>query len=189
MVRRIALVLAVLLAGCGQAPRFNATDITGAEWGRDFHLIDHSGKQRQLSDFRGRVVVLFFGYTQCPDVCPTTLSTLREVAKLLGQDARRLQVLFVTLDPERDTPAVLAAYVPAFNPSFLGLYGDAAATAAVTKEFKIFYQKQPGSHGGYTIDHTAASYAIDPRGRLRLYIPNGLEASRIADDLRRLLTE
>lgn len=187
MLRHFVLVLAILLAGCGRTPHFNATDITGAEWGRDFHLTDHNGKPRQLGDFRGKAVVLFFGYTHCPDVCPTTLTSMREVAKLLGADAAKLQVLFITLDPERDTPDLLARYVPAFDSSFLGLYGDAAATAAAAKEFKVFYQKQPGSTPeSYTVDHTAASYVIDPQGRLRLYAPTSLEPAKIAADIRQL---
>ena len=136
-------------------------------------LTDHNGKPRTLADFQGKVVVLFFGFTHCPDVCPTTLGELAMVMKELGKDADRVQVLFVTVDPERDTPEVLPQYVPAFDPSFLGLYGDAEATARTAKEFKIFYQKQPLPGGGYSIDHSAGTYIYDQQGRLRLFAPYG----------------
>lgn len=183
-----ALVLAALLilAACGDPARFHATDITGADFGRDFTLVDPAGKTRRLADFKGKAVAVFFGYTQCPDVCPTTLATMAEVMKQLGPSADKLQVLFVTLDPERDTREVLAAYVPRFHPNFLGLSGDAAATAAVAKEYKLFYQKQPVA-GGYTVDHTAATYLYDPRGRLRLYVAYGAPAADIAEDLKLLI--
>ena len=141
----LLLVLAALIVGCDssfKAPAFQLTDVTGAEFARDFQLTDHNGKPRTLADFKGKVVVVFFGYTHCPDVCPTTMSELALVMKELGKDADRLQVLFITVDPERDTPAVLSQYVPAFHPDFLGLYGDADATARTAKEFKVIYQKQ-----------------------------------------------
>jgi protein SCO1/2 len=131
---------------------------------------------------------MFFGYTQCPDVCPTTMSNMRELMARLGPEAERVQVLFVTVDPERDTPQLLAQYVPAFHPSFLGLYGDTAVTAATAREFKIFYNKQPGSTpGAYTVDHTAGTYLFDPRGRLRLYLRHGETPERMAQDIKRLL--
>lgn len=186
LVPLLSLVLA--LAGCSQPAHFNATDISGVDWGRDFHLTDHNGKPRQLADFKGRAVAIFFGYTQCPDVCPTTLSGMAEVAKLLGADAGRLQVLLVTLDPERDTAAVLSRYVPAFNPGFLGLYGDPATTAATAKDFKVFYEKQTGSSpDSYTIDHSSPTYLYDPQGRLRLYVAYGTPPAKIAEDLKQLL--
>jgi protein SCO1/2 len=194
--RRIASPLAfaaalalVALAGCTpEGPVFQSSDVTGATFGRNFSLTDATGKPRTLADFRGKAVVIFFGYTQCPDVCPTTLSELAEVMKQLGPDADRVQVLFVTIDPERDTPQLLAQYVPAFDPRFLGLYGDAAATAAVAKEFKIIYQKQPGATpGSYTMDHSAGTYIFDPAGRLRLYVSYGQGPQVIAHDLRELL--
>ena len=176
------------LAGCSQSAHFNATDVTGADWGRDFHLTDYNGKPRQLADFKGKAVAIFFGYTQCPDVCPTTLSGMAEVTRLLGADSGRLQVLFVTLDPERDTPAVLSRYVTAFNPGFLGLYGDLATTTATAKDFKVFFEKQPGSSpGSYTIDHSSPTYLFDPQGRLRLYVAYGTPPIRIAEDLKQLL--
>lgn len=181
------LLTALALAGCGQPVQFHATDITGIDWGKTFSLNDPAGNPRHLEDFRGKVVVLFFGYTHCPDVCPTTLTTMREVMDLLGPDAQRVQVLFVTLDPERDSAELLANYVPQFNPSFLGLRGDAQATAAVAQEFKVFYAKQPAG-SGYTIDHSTASYAFDPQGRLRLVIRYGESARNVADDLKLLLS-
>lgn len=186
--RALLLFLAALLMACSPPAKFNATELKGIDWGQDFALTDHTGKPRHLADFKGRVVVMFFGYTQCPDVCPTTMGGMRELMVMLGADAERVQVLFVTIDPERDTPQLLAQYVPAFHPSFLGLYGDAAATAAAAKEFKIFYRKQPGSSpSSYSMDHTAGSYVFDPGGRLRLYLRHGETSERIAQDLKRLL--
>lgn len=188
MRRLLLAVVAFLLAGCTPQKTFNATELTGIDWGRDFALTDHHGKLRRLADFRGRVVVLFFGYTQCPDVCPTNMGNMREVMARLGPDAERVQMLFMTIDPERDTRELLAQYVPAFHPSFLGLYADPATTLATAKEFKVFYQKQPGpSPSTYTVDHTAGSYAFDPQGRLRLYLRHGEAPDRIAEDLRKLL--
>lgn len=189
--RFLAVVLAVVamtLASCGEPAHFNATDITGVDWGKDFSLTDHNGKPRRLGDFKGKAVVLFFGYTQCPDVCPTTLTTLKETMKLLGPDAARVQVLFVTLDPTRDTPQLLAQYLPWFDPSFLGLWGDEQTVAATERDFKVFYAKQPGKEAGsYSIDHTAASYVFDPAGRLRLTVRHGETPDHIAADLRQLL--
>jgi len=191
----LALLLA-LLTGCNfleqPAARFRNTDISGAGFGRDFALTDHTGQPRRLADYQGKVVVIFFGYTQCPDVCPTTLLNMAEVMKLLGESdpaaATKVQVLFVTLDPERDTRELLAAYVPQFNASFVGLYGDAAATAAVAGEFRVFYQKQLGSTPStYSIDHSANSYIYDPQGRLRLYVKHAEDPATIAADIRLLL--
>ena len=193
MKRRLALLaflLAPLLAmhGCGSSgPSFLNADVTGADYGKELSLTDHTGKPRTLADFRGRVVVVFFGYTRCPDVCPTTLSEMKLVLDKLGEDRNRVQVLFVTVDPERDTPELLAGYVPAFDPGFLGLYGDAAATAKAAKEFKVFYQKVPGSSpDNYTMDHTAASYIIDTQGRLRLFARHG-QPENLVTDLKTLL--
>ena len=187
--RRILLLLvASLLAACSPPAKYNATELSGIDWGKDFALTDHNGTPRRLADFKGRAVLMFFGYTQCPDVCPTTMSNMRELMTRLGPEAERVQVLFVTVDPERDTPQLLAQYVPAFHPSFLGLYGDAAGTAATAREFKIFYNKQPGSTpGSYTMDHTAGTYLFDPRGRLRLYVRHGETPERMAQDIKRLL--
>lgn len=186
----VAILVTLALAACGrpEPAAFHGVDITGAGWGRDFALLDHKSQSRRLADFRGKVVVLSFGYTRCPDICPTTLAVLAETMKLLGPEADRVQVLFATIDPERDTPELLAAFVPWFDPRFLGLHGDAAATAAVAKEFKVFYRKQDtGSAAGYAMDHTAGSYVFDPQGRLRLYERHGDTPQAIADDLRLLL--
>jgi protein SCO1/2 len=188
--RHLFVVLAVAaLAACSSGgPTFKASDVTGSSFGHDFALKDPSGKERTLEDFRGKAVVVFFGYTQCPDVCPTTLATLATAMKELGPDADRVQVLFVTVDPERDTPELLAKYVPSFDPRFLGLWGDAAATARTAKEFKVIYQKVPGATpGSYTMDHSAGSYVFDPRGRLRLFVSNGQGPDVFAHDLRELL--
>jgi protein SCO1 len=189
MLRRcVALLLIATLAACGAGgPAFQASDISGSSFGRDFELKDPQGRTRTLADFRGKAVVLFFGYTQCPDVCPTTLAALAETMKRLGPDADRVQVLFVTVDPERDTPALLAQYVPAFDPRFLGLYGDADATARTAKEFKVLYQKVTGPSGNYTMDHSAGTYVFDPQGRLRLYVSNGQGPDVFVHDLRELL--
>jgi protein SCO1/2 len=185
----VAIALVALLAACAPAkPGFQSIDVTGANFGRDLRLTDHNGTSRSLGDFRGKVVALFFGFTRCPDVCPTTLAEMKLVKDKLGEQGARLQVLFVTVDPERDTPELLAQYVPAFDPSFLGLYGDAEATARVAKEFKVFYQKTAGSSpDNYTIDHTAASFIFDPEGRLRLFVRPGLEPDALVKDIRLLL--
>lgn len=188
----VLLALAGLLAACdklGPAPvAFQNTDLTGLDYAHDFALVDHTGKARTLADFKGKVVVLFFGYTQCPDVCPTTMAEMAGVMKELGPSAKDVQVLFVTLDPERDTQALLAQYVPTFDKSFIGLRGDAAATARTAKEFKVFYAKVPGSTpGSYTIDHTAGSYVFDRTGKLRLFLRHGKGPAPIVADLRQLL--
>jgi len=188
--RRFLCALASLaLAGCGAGgPKFESSDVTGSSFGHDFTLEDPDGRQRTLADFRGKAVVVFFGYTQCPDVCPATLATLAEAMKKLGSDADRVQVLFITVDPERDTPQLLKQYVPAFDPRFLGLYGDADATARTAKEFRVIYQKVPGpTPGTYTMDHSAGTYVFDPKGRLRLFVSNGQGAGVFAHDLRELL--
>ncbi|MEQ1519349.1 MAG: SCO family protein [Usitatibacteraceae bacterium] len=179
----------LLLTACENKPAFNSLDITGIEgYGSDFRLTDHTGKARTMADFRGKVVVIFFGYTQCPDVCPTTLTEMKQVMQILGKDAERVQVLFVTLDPKRDTQDLLSKYVPSFNPTFLGLFGDAAATEKTAKDFKIFYRIAPGKTAeSYTVDHTAASLVFDPQGRLRLFINYGLGADKIAPDIKKLL--
>ena len=181
-----------LLAACGKkgdAP-FRAVDITGAEYARDFQLTDHNGQTRRLKDFAGRVVVLFFGFTQCPDVCPTTMVELVEVRKLLGADGQKVQGLFVTLDPERDTADVLKAYMANFDPSFLALRGSPEQTAAIAKDFKVFYKKVDGkTPSSYTLEHSAASFVYDTRGQLRLYARYGGGAQALADDLRLLLAQ
>ena len=185
------LLVALTLAGCGVAqPEFKNTDVTGSDCCRDFRLSDHNGKVRTLADFRGKAVVMFFGYTQCPDVCPTTMVEMKAVLQQLGADASRVQVLFVTLDPERDTRELLANYVPAFDPGFIGLYGDLETTAKTAKEFRVFYQKQPGpTPSSYTLDHTAGSYVFDPQGRVRLFVRHGDGGANLAADLRSLLKQ
>lgn len=188
MLRLLLLTLALLLAGCDSRPQFVNTDISEAGYARDFALTDHAGKPRTMADFRGKAVVIFFGYTQCPDVCPTTMTGMAEALKLLGGDAAKVQVLFVTVDPERDTQQLLAQYVPVFNPSFLGLYADAQTIARTAQEFRVFYKKQPGSTPTtYTVDHSAGSYVYDPQGRLRLYIKHGEKPEVIAKDLKLLV--
>ena len=183
------LFVLVALAACSQGkPQFEGVDITGADYARDFHLIDANGKPRSLADYRGKLVVMFFGYTQCPDVCPTTMSDLKSVMQVMGPDADRVQVLFVTLDPERDKPALLAQYVPAFDPRFAGLYGDEATTARTAKEFKVFYQRVAGPTAtSYTFDHTAGTYVFDTEGRIRLFLRQSQGAASIAHDLKQLL--
>ena len=185
------LLLPVLLTLVACAPRqvkFNNVDITGAEYARDFSLTDHNGKPRTLADFKGKAVVLFFGYTQCPDVCPTTMAEMSAVMQALGADADRLQVLFATIDPERDTQALLAQYVPNFDQRFLGLYGDAVVTEKTTREFKVYAAKVAGkTPSTYTMDHTAGSYVFDPQGKIRLFIRHGQGAAPIVADLKILL--
>ena len=181
----------LVLAGCAPAePGFKNTDVTGSDCCKDFRLTDHNGKTRTLADFRGKAVVIFFGYTQCADVCPTTMMEMKSVLQQLGADAQRVQVLFITLDPERDTREVLSNYVPAFDPGFLGLSGDMETTAKTAKEFRVFYQKQAGSTpGSYTLDHTAGSYVFDLRGRVRLFVRHGDGGANLIADLRTLLKQ
>jgi protein SCO1 len=197
----VALMTLSLLGGCGKKEEggqmifspvqseFKNTDVTGLDYGKDFAMPDHNGKMRSLADFKGKAVVVFFGYTQCPDVCPTTMTEMANVMKQLGPQADKVQVLFVTVDPERDTPELLAKYVPSFDPRFLGLTGDKAATEKMAKEFKVFYQKVPGKQAGsYAMDHTAGSFVFDPQGRIRLFIRHGQGPEPIAHDLKLLLS-
>lgn len=183
-----ALCLALLAACDGAAPKFRSTDISGVDYGRSLELTDHHGKLRRLEDFRGKAVVVFFGFTQCPDVCPTTLADMAIAIKQLGTEAERVQVLMVTVDPERDTREVLGKYVPAFDARFLGLYGDLEATRRTAKEFKVYFEKRPGkTPGEYTIDHSAQTYVIDTQGRLRLFVRHDRITEDLAPDLRTLL--
>ena len=185
----MTLFAALALAACDDGgPRFSNVDITGASYARDFRLPDHTGKVRSLADFRGKVVVVFFGYTQCPDVCPTTMTDMAEVRRRLGADGDKVQVIFVSLDPDRDTRQVLAEYVPGFDPTFLGLAGTREETAAIAKEFKVFYQKVPGrTETSYTMDHTAGSYVFDRDGRVRLFLRHAGGVDPIVADLKQLL--
>ncbi|WP_374669704.1 SCO family protein [Ramlibacter sp.] len=187
----LSLLLATAAAGCMDSkPAFKAVDITGAEYARDFPLPDTTGRMRSVKDFQGKAVVVFFGFTQCPDVCPTTLTELSTARQLLGADGARVQGIFVTVDPERDTPQVLQAYLANFGPDYVGLRGTPEQLAAVAKDFKIYYKKVEGkTPGSYTMDHSAASYVYDPQGRLRLYTRYGSGAQALADDLRLLLKQ
>ena len=188
----VCLGLIFFLAGCDAGPaKFSGIDITGAQgYGTDFRLSDHTGKPRSMADFHGKVVTIFFGFTHCPDVCPTTLSDMRQVMEKLGPDAGRVQVLFVTVDPKRDTPEVLAKYVPAFHPTFIGLYGDAEATARTAKDFKIYFREQSGkTPESYSVDHTAGTLVFDPQGRLRLFHSYGMNPDLIASDIKTLLKQ
>jgi protein SCO1/2 len=180
------------LSGCAKpGESFHAQDVTGADFGRLDKLdgfIDHRGSRLASADFLGKVVVVFFGYTHCPDICPTTLTTMKEVVRMLGPASDRVQVLFVTVDPERDTQEVLAAYVPWFDARFLGAYGDAQTTVAAAREFRVYFSKVKGNSAlDYSIDHTAASFAYDTQGRLRLLINHGATAQQISEDLSKLL--
>jgi protein SCO1/2 len=184
-----ALMACALLSACERGSSFRNTDITGSQIAKDgFTLTDHTGARRSLQDWRGKVVVLFFGFTHCPDVCPTSLVELAEVMKLLGSRAERVQVLFITVDPERDTPELLAKYVPAFDSRFIGLWGDPATISAVARDFKVFYQKGPVSaSGSYSVDHTAGSYVFDSQGRIRLFARHGKGPLALAEDIGTLL--
>jgi protein SCO1/2 len=198
--------LALALAGCQRsdttpapsaaepaaAPRgaFKGIDITGAEYARELALSDFDGRRRTLADWKGKVVVVFFGYVQCPDVCPTTMVEIAAAKRQLGPDGERVQGVFVTVDPERDTPEVLKAYTGNFDPSFVALRGSADETKAVAREFKVFYAKVPGrTEGSYTMDHTAGSYVFDRAGRVRLVSRYGAGADALAHDLKLLLAE
>ena len=187
---RLCCVLALTACEKSQSPKvpFANTDITGLDYAKGFALTDHNGKPRTLADFKGKVVVVFFGYTQCPDVCPTTLSELAGIKKSLGSEAERLQVIFITLDPQRDTPELMAGFVPAFDSSFLGLWGEQAVIDKVAKDFKVFAQKVPSKDSkSYTIDHTAGSYVFDDQGRIRLFVRHGQGGDGLQKDLQRLL--
>ncbi|MBC5763126.1 SCO family protein [Ramlibacter albus] len=191
--RRSLLVLAsaAALGACMESkPQFKSVDLTGADYAKDFQLPDVNGQVRSLKDFKGKAVVLFFGYTQCPDVCPTTMTEIAQAKKLLGVDGDKVQAVFVTVDPERDTPEVLKAYMGNFDPGFVALRGSPEQVAAMAKDFKVFYKKVEGkAPGSYTMDHSAASYIYDPQGRLRLYTRYGSGAQALADDLKLLLKE
>ena len=197
IVARRALLLAVAaaaLAGCdsglpgGSKPAFKAIDITGAEYARTLSLTDQNGQPRTLADFKGKVTVVFFGFTQCPDVCPTTMAELAQVKAALGKDGDRVQGVFVTVDPDRDSAEVLKSYMTGFDPSFVALRGTPEQIAATAKEFKVFYAKVPGkAEGSYSVDHTAGSYVFDAQGRVRLFIRYGSGAEALTADLKTLL--
>jgi protein SCO1 len=185
----ILLMFFVLLSACGEKkPEFKSVDITGADYAVDFSLPDVNGQVKTLTDFKGKVVVLFFGFVQCPDVCPTTMAEIAHVKKLLGKDGDKLTAVFVTIDPERDTPQVLKAYMESFDTSFTALRGTPEQTTALAKYFKIYYKKVDGkTPTSYTMDHTAASFVYDPQGKLRLYTRYGMGVQALAEDLKILL--
>lgn len=187
----VIVLLMCVLAACKpatEAGKLVATDITGADFGQTLSLTDHTGKHRTLAEFKGKAVALFFGYTHCPDVCPTTMADMKQAMKLLGPRADELQVLFVTLDPERDTQEVLAKFVPSFDARFIGLRGSVDETAATAKAFKIFSSKvQSEGSSGYTIDHSAGMYVFDKAGKIRLYIEYGERPAEMANDIKQVL--
>ena len=180
----------IIVACSEQKPAFSSIDVTGADYAKDFALNDHNGQPKSLKDFAGKVVVMFFGYTQCPDVCPTTMAELAEIKKLLGADGSKLQGLFVTIDPERDTPEVLKAYMGNFDPSFLALVPTPTQLAALAKDYKIYYKKVEGkTDTSYTMDHSAGSYVYDTQGKLRLFTRYGTGPKPLADDIKMLLKQ
>jgi protein SCO1/2 len=187
--------LAFVVAGCdfrlptgADKASFNGIDLTGADYAKNLSLTDQNGQPRTLGDFKGKVTVVFFGYTQCPDVCPATMAELAEVKRALGKDGDKLQGVFVTVDPERDTPALLKSYMAGFDPSFIALRGTADQTKAVAKDFKVFYTKVPGKDANsYTMDHTAGSYVFDPGGRIRLFERYNVAPQALAEDIKRLM--
>ena len=180
----------IIVACSEQKPAFSSIDVTGADYAKDFALNDHNGQPKSLKDFAGKVVVMFFGYTQCPDVCPTTMAELAEIKKLLGADGSKLQGLFVTIDPERDTPEVLKAYMGNFDPSFLALVPTPTQLAALAKDYKIYYKKVEGkTDTSYTMDHSAGSYVYDTQGKLRLFTRYGTGPKPLTDDIKMLLKQ
>ena len=185
----LALTVGLLLSACEPAaPVFKGIELTGAEYARGFNMKDIDGHSRTLDEFKGKVVVVFFGYTQCPDVCPTTMAELAQVKKSLGADGDKVQGIFITVDPERDTPELLKAYLASFDKSFIALRGSDDETRIAAKEFMAFYAKVPGKEAGsYSMDHTAASYIFDPQGRIRLFEKYGLGPQALADDVKALL--
>ena len=182
------LAAPLALLGCSDRPSFHSMDVTGADFGKDFRLTDTEGRVRTLADFRGKLVMIFFGFVQCPVVCPTALIRAVEVRRALGKDGEKIQVIFITLDPERDTPEVIKGYTTAFDPSFIGLYSDLAGTEKAAKDFRVFYQKVPTGNS-YTIDHTAYTYVYDELGRLRLAVKHDQPWEKTTEDIRMLLSQ
>jgi protein SCO1 len=182
--------MALALSGCTEQPAFSGIDITGADYAQGFSLTDHNGQARTLADFKGQAVVVFFGFTQCPDVCPTSLTELAQAKQLLGEQGSRLQGLFISIDPERDTPAIMKEYMASFDPSFLALYAKPDELPALAKSFKVYYKKVDGpTPTSYTMDHSAGSYVFDPQGRIRIYHRYGSGAPALASDVKALLAE
>ena len=180
-----------LMSACSEnKPSFVSIDVTGADYAKDFALTDHNGRARSMKDFAGKVVVMFFGFTQCPDVCPTSMAELAEIKKLLGAQGDKLQGLFVTVDPQRDTPEVLKAYMANFDPSFLALYTTPEKLVELAKDYKVYYKKVEGkTPTSYTMDHSAGSFVYDTKGALRLYTRYGTGAKPLAQDIEILLTQ
>jgi protein SCO1/2 len=192
----LAVAISVALAGCDKlgagapAAAFQGVDITGADYARTLALPDVNGQPRTLGDFKGKVTVVFFGYTQCPDVCPTTMTELAQVKKTLGADGDKLQAVFVTVDPERDTPEILKSYMASFDPSFVALRGTLEQTQATAKEFKVYFAKVPGkTEGSYTMDHSAGAYVLDTKGNVRLFERYGAGAEGLTADVKALLAQ
>jgi len=186
----LSLFLMAVLTACSpnKPLALVGTDVTGADFANAFSLTDHTGQPRQLSDYKGKILAVFFGYTHCPDVCPTTMADLAKAMKMLGKDSEQVQVLFITLDPERDTQEVLAQFVPSFDSSFIGLYGNAEQTEAVTKNYKIFASKQTeAGKSGYVLDHSAGVYLYDKEAKVRVYVRYGQTPSEIANDIKHVL--
>lgn len=182
--------MALALSGCTEQPAFSGIDITGADYAQGFSLTDHNGQARTLADFKGQAVVVFFGFTQCPDVCPSSLTELAQAKQLLGEQGSRLQGLFISIDPERDTPAIMKEYMASFDPSFLALYAKPNELADLAKSFKVYYKKVDGpTPTSYTMDHSAGSYVYDPQGRIRLYHRYASGAQALANDVKALLAE
>jgi protein SCO1 len=184
------LALAFVLSACSEKPAFSGIDITGADYAQGFSLTDHNGQARTLADFKGQAVVVFFGFTQCPDVCPTSLGELAEAKRLLGEQGSRLQGLFISIDPERDTPAIMKDYMASFDPTFLALYAKPEELPDLAKSFKVYYKKVDGpTPTSYTMDHSAGSYVFDAQGRIRLYHRYGSGAPALANDIKALLAD
>jgi len=182
--------MALALSGCTEQPAFSGIDITGADYAQGFSLTDHNGQARTLADFKGQAVVVFFGFTQCPDVCPSSLTELAQAKQLLGEQGSRLQGLFISIDPDRDTPAIMKEYMASFDPSFLALYAKPNELADLAKSFKVYYKKVDGpTPTSYTMDHSAGSYVYDPQGRIRLYHRYASGAQALANDVKALLAE
>ncbi len=182
--------MALALSGCTEQPAFSGIDITGADYAQGFSLTDHNGQARTLADFKGQAVVVFFGFTQCPDVCPSSLTELAQAKQLLGEQGSRLQGLFISIDPERDTPAIMKEYMASFDPSFLALYAKPNELADLAKSYKVYYKKVDGpTPTSYTMDHSAGSYVYDPQGRIRLYHRYASGAQALANDVKALLAE
>lgn len=182
--------MALALSGCSDQPAFTGIDITGADYAQGFSLTDHNGQARTLADFKGQAVVVFFGFTQCPDVCPTSMSELAQAKQLLGEQGSRLQGLFISIDPERDTPDIMKEYMASFDPSFLALYAKPDELPALAKSFKVYYKKVDGpTPTSYTMDHSAGSYVFDPQGRIRIYHRYNSGAPALANDVKALLAE